>query len=78
MGGLTVYYPENISNAIRAAEHSANDTAKALGNVDDPFTAAYLAGHQAALLALALAFGLVSGDNSRRPNPRRPVILAPG
>ena len=64
--GLEVFYPEDIRNALLAAEQTANATAQVLGQDNNPFADCFLAGHQAALTAIALAFGLVSGDNGRQ------------
>jgi hypothetical protein len=57
--GLNVYYPQDIRNALLAAEQAVNATADAAGDQDDPFTAGFLAGYRAALATVALAFGLV-------------------
>ncbi len=60
--GLNVYYPQDIRNALLAAEQAVNATADAVGQQDDPFTAGFLAGYRAALTTVALAFGLVRPD----------------
>jgi hypothetical protein len=69
--GLEVYYPQDIRNALLAAEQGANATAEATGSTSDPFTAGYMAGYRAALTTLALAFGLV-----KPPEPDTPMWLA--
>ena len=56
--GLEVYYPTDIRNALLAAEQAASVTAEATGNQDTPFAAGYLIGYRAALVTIALAFGL--------------------
>ena len=56
--GLDVYYPDDIRNALLAAEQAVNATARATGDGCDPLAASFLAGYRAALTTLALAFGL--------------------
>ena len=74
---LEVYYPQDILNALLAAEQAAGATAEATGGspvpsgpgpvrpgqgtgrCEDTFTAGFLTGYRAALIAIALAFGLV-------------------
>lgn len=56
--GLEVYYPQDIRNALLAAEQATNAALPA--RTDDLFTQGYLTGYRAALTTLALAFGLVS------------------
>jgi branched-subunit amino acid permease len=77
--GLEVYYPQDIRNAILAAEQAASAAADAAGNRDDPFTAGFLAGYRAALTTLALSFGLVVQDsgNRRQPEPLAGLLAEP-
>ena len=57
--GLEVWYPNDIKNAILAAEQ-ASATALQAGRVGgDAYQGGYRDGYQAALLTIALAFGLV-------------------
>lgn len=58
-----VYYKQDIINALSAAGQASNAALEAVGG-DDPFTAGYEAGYRAALVTVALAFGLVAPDTS--------------
>lgn len=60
--GLEVYYPDDIRNAILAAEQATNAAAEA-GEVSDD----YLAGYRAALMTIALAFGLMRVESQDWP-----------
>ncbi len=62
--GLNVYYPQDIRNALLAAEQAVSATADAASQRDDPFTAGFLVGYRAALTTLALAFGLTAGQQA--------------
>ena len=59
---LEVYYPQDIRNALLAAQQ-ANDAAFEAVAVTDDNTAAFRRGYHAALMTLALAFGLVPSSN---------------
>jgi len=59
--GLQVYYPSDIRNALLAAEQAVAATDTATGKQDDPFATGFLSGYRAALVTMALAFGL-AGD----------------
>jgi hypothetical protein len=80
--GLEVYYPTDVRNALLAAEQAVNATADATGSKDDPFTAGFLTGYRAALVTLALAFGLTrpeSQSGTQDVNAWRPVVeVLPG
>jgi len=67
--GLNVYYPNDVRNALLAAEQAVNAATDAAGDQDDPFTAGFLAGYRAALTTIALAFGL--------PTPRQAGLVKP-
>ena len=58
---LKVWYPQDIRNAILAAEQ-ASRAALLAGNPDDQFARGYREGHKAALATIAVAFGLVQPD----------------
>ena len=62
---LEVWYPADILNALRAAEHAANATAAATGHQNDAFAAGFLTGCRAVLTTLALAFGLAARSDDR-------------
>lgn len=72
---LEVYYPQDIRNALLAAEQAVNATADATtGDQEgDSFTAGFLTGYRAALTTLALAFGLAAPGGSVG---RQPEMLA--
>ena len=55
---LEVYYPQDILNAILAAEQS-NSQALQAANGQEEFAKGYEAGYRAALNTIALAFGLI-------------------
>jgi len=59
---LNVYYPQDILNALQAAEHAAGAAINACGQ-DGDFLDGYLAGYRAALVAISFAFGLMHGGN---------------
>jgi len=56
--GLNVYYPQDVRNALLAAEQSTT-AALAAGGGDDAYTHGYREGYRAALTTIALAFGLL-------------------
>jgi len=66
--GLDVYYPADVRNALLAAEQSTT-AAIAAADGDDAYSAGYQAGYRAALITIALAFGLVKHplDHSQTP-----------
>ena len=63
--GLQVFYPEDIRNALAAAEQATNQAAEFGGRNED-----YLAGYSAALMTIALAFG-VADCRKAIPAPNR-------
>ncbi len=65
--GLNVYYPQDVRNALQAAEQSTNAALTAVGG-DDAYTRGYREGYRAALTTVALAFGLL---------PNSPPVPAP-
>ena len=60
--GLSVFYKEDIANAIQAAEQA---TTAALPDTR------YLEGYRAALTTIALAFGLADDDRAGLPSLTR-------
>lgn len=72
---LEVYYSSDIRNALLAAEQAVNATADVSGNKDEPFSAGFLIGYQAALTTLALAFGLITHPETS-PMERETALLA--
>ncbi|UCC63075.1 MAG: hypothetical protein JSV36_20420 [Anaerolineae bacterium] len=56
---LEVYYPQDIRNALLAAEQASNAAFLATGRENDQFAEGYQAGYRAALATIALAFGLI-------------------
>jgi len=57
--GLEVYYPQDIRNALLAAEQANAKALCAAGGEDNEFARGYKEGYGAALVTLALAFGLI-------------------
>jgi hypothetical protein len=55
--GLIIYFPEDIQNALAAAEEASASTA-AMITIADERLLAYRQGYRAALTTVALAFGL--------------------
>jgi len=70
--GLEVYYPQDIRNALLAAEQASRTALLAAGGGEDnEFARGYREGYGAALVTMALAFGLMepyvcSGDHQRK------------
>ena len=64
--GLEVYYPQDIRNALVAAEQASNATMTAASREDDNFTQGFQSGYRAALTTIALAFGLLQSDGWSR------------
>lgn len=81
--GLEVYYPQDIRNALLAAEQASNAAMMALGGEDaaDPaqlaFTRGYGAGYRAALVTIALAFGLIRPDGIGQSTEWQQMLLQP-
>ena len=59
---LGVYFPQDILNVLAAAEH-ADRTALEAADKGGEFVRGYQAGHRSALMAIALAFGLLHHEN---------------
>jgi hypothetical protein len=55
---LEVYYPQDVRNALLAAEQSSGAALRALGHEKSAFAEGYQEGYRAALTTIALAFGL--------------------
>jgi hypothetical protein len=62
---LEVYYPQDILNALLAAEQSAGAAIQAADS-DNLFMAGYQAGYHAALVTISLAFGLTRHENNKQ------------
>ncbi|MFZ5919067.1 MAG: hypothetical protein ACOYZ7_19205 [Chloroflexota bacterium] len=63
--GLEVYYPQDIRNALLAAEQAVNVVAGAVGNLEEPFAAGFVLGYCAALSTIALVGGEFAGRVAR-------------
>jgi len=66
--GLDIWFQEDITNALKAAEQASSTTAAAIESVvsDPSYLRAYRQGYKAALITVATAFGLeVDGDGAR-------------
>jgi hypothetical protein len=72
---LEVYYPQDIRNALLAAEQASNATMVAAGGEDDKFTQGFQSGYRAALATIALAFGLLRPDGRCESQEWQPVFL---
>lgn len=59
---LEVYYPQDIRNALRAAEQASGAAWMAARGEDSELAQSYLEGYRAALTTIALAFGLLQPD----------------
>jgi len=57
--GLEVYYPEDIRNALLAAEQASGTALQVVGGEGNELARGYREGYQAALTTIAIAFGLV-------------------
>lgn len=57
--GLDIYFAEDIRNALLAADEASTSTARACGSGSNPVASrAFLEGYRAALVTVAIAFGL--------------------
>lgn len=57
--GLEVYYPQDIRNALLAAEQANSAALVVASGEEDEFAQGYQEGYRAALTTIALAFGLL-------------------
>jgi len=58
---MNCWFPEDVSRALAAARHSIRASSAARTSRPTPDEAAWLAGYEAALDTLAVAFGLAEG-----------------
>jgi hypothetical protein len=72
---LEVYYPQDILNALLAAEEASNQALTATGG-RDKFAQGYEAGYRAALNTRALAFGLIRFDGSYEGQDWQPTLVS--
>ena len=56
---LEVYYPQDVRNALLAAEQASSAALVAVGGEENEFAKGYREGYRAALTTIALAFGLI-------------------
>ena len=62
---LDAYSSKDIGNVLLAARHASSTTLRVTNGENEPFARGYQAGYQAALITIALAFGLIQpGDRS--------------
>ena len=62
---LDVYFRKDIGNILLAARQASSTALRATDGENEPFARGYQAGYQAALITIALAFGLIQpGDRS--------------
>jgi soluble cytochrome b562 len=71
---LQVFYPQDIRNALLAAEQASSRALNAI-NTQDDFAKGYREGYQDALATIALAFGLV---RQVEPEPTVRVYMVEG
>jgi hypothetical protein len=70
---LDIILSHEIRNALQAAEHAETRALGAIGQTNSEFVRGYHAGHQAALLTIALNFGLVQQED--RPDSDAVISL---
>jgi hypothetical protein len=75
---LDVYFREDIRNALLAAEHADRAALQANHSGTNEYAHGYQAGYQAALITIALAFGLVQPGNDDGTGEQRPTYLRAG
>lgn len=75
---LEVYCPQDIRNALLAAEQASNAALIAVGEEQNEFARGYEAGYRAALATIALAFGLIRPEGRRGSNDCQLVFLPVG
>ena len=72
---LEVYYPQDIRNALLAAEQASDAALMATRSKDDRFAQGYQEGYRAALTTVALAFGLIQPDSRSGNYVGQPTLL---
>ena len=73
---LEVYYPQDILNALLAAEEASNQALTATGGGRDKFAQGYETGYRAALNTIALAFGLIRFDGGYEGQDWQPTLVS--
>lgn len=73
--GLEVYYPQDIRNALLAAEQASGAAWRAANGEDKEFAQGYREGYRDALATIALAFGLLRPDDRYEGHDWGPVFL---
>jgi hypothetical protein len=74
--GLDVYYPQDIRNALLAAEQASTTALMATSLEGDQFAQGYQEGYRAALTTIALAFGLIRSAGCHENPDWPPTFLA--
>jgi hypothetical protein len=72
---LEVYYPQDIRNALLAAEQASGAAWRAADGEGKEFARGYREGYRAALATIALAFGLFQPDGRYESHGWQPVFL---
>jgi hypothetical protein len=72
---LEVYYPQDIRNALLAAEQASGAAWRAANGEDKEFAQGYREGYRDALATIALAFGLLRPDDRYEGHDWGPVFL---
>ena len=74
---LDVYFRQDIRNALLAAEQASRVALQAVNGRDGEFARGYQEGYQAALVTIALAFGLIQHSDSPCLLNEEPAIFCP-
>ena len=72
---LEVYYPQDIRNALLAAEQASGAAWRAANGEDKEFAQGYREGYREALATIALAFGLFQPDGRYESHEWQPIFL---
>ena len=73
--GLEVFYPQDIRNALLAAEQASTVALLTADGGKSEFARGYQKGYRTALTTIALAFGLVRPDGHTESREWQPVFL---
>jgi hypothetical protein len=72
---LEVYYPQDIRNALLAAEQSYSVALLVAGGGENSLAQGFQMGYRAALTTIALAFGLIRPDSQGDGREWQPPFL---
>ena len=76
--GLDIWFREDITNALKAAEQASSTTAAAIESVvsDPSYLRAYRQGYKAALITIAMSFG-IAGSEAEGAGPQSGDFVQP-